>query len=54
MNLDEILQDLAITFSLPNTQGTKFLLNFYKNNIEKILKEKDEEIIALKKKGGSQ
>lgn len=51
MTIDEILQDLAITFQLPNTQGTKALLSFYKSNIEKILKEKDEEIINLKMKG---
>lgn len=48
MTIEELLQDLAITFQLPNTQGTKVLLNYYKQSIEKI---RDEEIIKIKKGG---
>jgi len=40
MTIDEILQDLAITFQLPNTQGTRVLLAYYKQSIEKIKNEK--------------
>lgn len=40
--MEKIFEDLAITFNLPRTEGTKVLLNYYANLAKKELIKNEE------------
>jgi hypothetical protein len=46
----DIFDDLMITFNIPRTRGTEVIMNFYRNEVQKNIQNKELDIKQLKAK----